>query len=168
LGLIAFLAACDDGTVITHVDKDTSIELSDLVAMQSHGGIATEVHGTPFEGTASDELVNALRPPASAAQATRWRMVDIGSVDHGPRMVLHFNPSGPPNSFADCRRTGPAETEPPRGVGFSVNMTFCRGTRAEAHGFLQSRKTANADFEDYRRVMKLLMRNIFSDAGHDR
>lgn len=168
MGLLALLAACDDGTVITHVGKDSSIDLSDLVVMQSDGGIPTEIHGTPFDGARPEDLANALRPPAGAAQGTRWRAVAIGSVAHGPRMILHFNPLGPPNSAADCRRTQPAETELPLSVGFSVTMTFCRDQRAEAHGFLRSSKTINGDFEEYTRVMKLLMRNIFSTAGNER
>ncbi|MBY8975592.1 hypothetical protein KHP62_07235 [Rhodobacteraceae bacterium NNCM2] len=168
LGFLALLAACDDGTVITHVGRNVSIDMSDLVAMQQHGGIPTEIHGTPFAGASAEELASALRPPARAAQVTRWQAVEIGSIDHGYRMILHFNPDGPPNSQMDCRLTKPAETRPPQDVGFTVNMTFCKGNTVEAHGYLQSRKTRSGDFEDYARVMKALMNNIFSNAGNDR
>ncbi|MEM7506374.1 MAG: hypothetical protein AAF415_06485 [Pseudomonadota bacterium] len=168
VGICLLLMACDDGTVISHVDKAASIELSDLVAMQVGGGIRTEIHGTPFERTTSDDLTRFLRPPSGASQATKWRDVPVGSVDHGYRMVLHFNPSGPPNAFEDCRRKRPAITLPPMDVGFTVNMTFCKGEEWEAHGFLKATKTEARDFQDYTRVMRALMNNIFTSAGNDR
>lgn len=168
MALMGLLAACDDGTVITHVDKLVSIEIRDLVAMQQGGGIRTEIHGTPFAGVSAEDLAAALRPPARASQATRWRSVPVGSVDHGYRMILHFNPDGPPNAFKDCRRTEPARTAAPQEVGFSVNMTFCKGDQWEAHGFLRARKTQGGDMQDYTRVMKTLMNNIFTAAGHER
>lgn len=168
VGLCLLLTACDDGTVITHVDKLVSIELSDLVAMQVGGGIRTEVHGSPFEGASADDLTRFLRPPGGTSQATKWISVPVGSVDHGYRMVLHFNPAGPPNAFEDCRRTRPAITLPAQDVGFTVNMTFCKGKEWEAHGFLQATKTESRDYQDYTRVMRALMNNIFSSAGNER
>ncbi|MEM7176347.1 MAG: hypothetical protein AAF503_01470 [Pseudomonadota bacterium] len=168
LSFLALLAACDDGTVITHVGKYTAISMSDLVVMQQNGGIPTEVHGTPFTGATAEKLAAAIRPPARASQATRFRAVDIGSLDHGYRVVLHFNPVGPPNSQHDCRMKEKARTNPPAPVGFSVNITFCKNDKPEAFGFLQSRKTRDGDFKDYTRVMKVLLSNIFGPAGRDR
>lgn len=168
MGLCALLLGCDDGTIITHVDKLVAIGMSDLIAMQRGGGIRTEIHGTPFEGASPQELATALRPPARASQAIKWRAVPVGSVQHGYRMILHFNPRGAPNAFRDCKLTEPQQTAPPQETGFTVNMTFCKGDTWEAHGFLQSRKTEAGDFEDYTRVMKALMNNIFTEAGNDR
>ncbi|MEL6477696.1 MAG: hypothetical protein AAFR17_10250 [Pseudomonadota bacterium] len=165
---LALLAACDDGTVISHVDKDHNIEAGDLVAMQQGGGIPTEVHGTPFQRASAEDLTRFLRPPAGGAQGIRWRAVKVGARPHGYRMVLHFNPSGPPNAADDCKRFRPAITERPQEVGFTVNLSICNGERAEAHGFLQARKTQAGDYQDYTRVMRVLMNSILSKAGNER
>ncbi|MEM9735758.1 MAG: hypothetical protein AAF908_04030 [Pseudomonadota bacterium] len=161
LALLALLSACDDGTIITHTDRLVAISMRDLVVMTSGGGIPTEIHGTPFAGATPADLAGALRPPARASQATRWRAVEPGGRDHGTRMVLHFNPASPPNSARDCRLTAPAETGPPQETGFRVTLTFCKGEIWQATGYLQARKTEAGDWEEYTRVMRVLLAAIF-------
>jgi hypothetical protein len=158
------LAACDDGTVITHVFRLPSISERDLVAMQRGGGIPTEIHGTPFLGAPADALAAALEGPAGAAQV-RFRTIPVGSDEpgHGPRLVLHFNPLAPPNGPRDCRRTGPAETGPPEPEGFRVAATFCQGTEMQAHGYLEARRVPEGNYEEYTRVMRALFLNIFRE-----
>ncbi|MEM0924093.1 MAG: hypothetical protein AAGF44_04605 [Pseudomonadota bacterium] len=168
IGALALLAACDDGTVISHVDKDETIEINDLVTFQRDGAIPTEVHGAPFSRASAKDVARFLRPPSGAAQGIRWRAIEVGSDPHGYRMVLHFNPSAPPNAAADCKRFRPAVTMRPQEVGFSVNLSICDGERARAHGYLQARKTEDGDYQDFTRVMRALMNNIFTEARHDR
>lgn len=165
---LLLLAACDEPTVITHVGRDSSIDGSDLVAMQSGGGIPTEIFGTPFEGAEPEQLTEALRPPAGGAQGVRWRAVETGHDRHGTRMVLHFNPLGPPNPSADCKQTSPVPTGPPRAEGFEVTMSFCKGGSAEARGHMRALKVAPGDFEAYQNAMRQLLNAIFIEAGSER
>lgn len=163
---VLLVAACDDGTIISHVDRDPHVTVGDLWAMQEAGAVPTEVHGTPFANVTDADLAEALRPPNGSAQEVRFRAMPVGhwtGSGHGQRVVLHFNPTGAPNAQSDCQRVERARTDPPLAMGFSVNMSLCNGDRAIAHGFLQARKSAALDWEEYTRVMKALMSNIFRE-----
>ena len=168
VGACLVLFACDDGTLITHVDNVKELDTGDLYLMQTDGGIPTEIHGQALDGLSNKEMLRRLRPPGGGAQAIRWREVAVGGSVHGRRMVLHFNPSGPPNAAKDCRRPVEALTLQPQPVGFSVNLTICEGWQALAHGYLQSRNTSSAEPQDITRVMRALMLNIFTATGNDR
>ena len=164
LVLMLALGSCDEATVITHVDKLSHMQLDDLWAMQSEGGIPVEIHGNPFSGVDKAALAAALRAPA-AADKVRFRHVPIGehTGNHGWRLVLHFNGLGPPNSQADCRLGAEAQTGPRPDEGFTVNLTFCKGTDWQAHGFLRSLKPRDGDLENFRDVMQQLMVVIFAE-----
>ena len=158
------LAGCDEATVITHVDKLSHMSLSDLVTMQDGGGIPVEVHGLPFSGVPAGGLVAAMRPPAAASQGIRFRPIEPGhGTGHGWRLVLHFNPTGAPNGFADCKHSAEQRTNPPKPEGFEVNATFCNGDDWQAHGFMKSLKTRDGDVEAYRDAMQQLMVAIFRE-----
>ena len=163
VSLLALLLACDDATVITHVFKLPNIRERDLFAMQTHGGIATEVHGLPFPGATPEAVAEAMQGPQGAA-AVRFRAQEIvGPEFHGSRMVLHFNPLGAPNGPADCALTGPARTGEPTEKGFTVNMTFCRGQEVEAQGYLQAPEVAAGDHDAFARVMRQLLNVVFRE-----
>lgn len=158
------LAGCDEATVITHVDKLSHMSLSDLVTMQDGGGIPVEFHGLPFRTASPETLASAMRAPAAASQGIRFRPIVPGhGGGHGWRLVLHFNPTGAPNGFADCKHTSEQTTNPPKAEGFDVNATFCEGSDWQAHGFMKSLKTADGDLEGYRDVMQQLMAAIFRE-----
>lgn len=163
--LAGLLVACDDGTVISHVDKLSHVRAVDLVTMQEVDGLLVEVHGLPWKGATDAELAEALRPPAGSAQEVRFRAVPTGQWvnGRGHRMVLHFNPIGAPNSAHDCKATAELSTRPPAEEGFTVNLTFCTKDQWIAHGYLQATKVKAGDWQEYTRVMQALLTNIFRE-----
>jgi len=160
------LAACDDGTVISHVDKLPHVKEGDLVTMQEPGGLKVEIHGIPWKGATDAELAEALRPPAGSAQEVRFQAVPTGQwvEGRGHRLVLHFNPTGAPNSPHDCQATAEMRTQAPAETGFTVNATFCTQDNWVAHGYLQATTTQAGDWQEYTRVMQALLTNIFAEA----
>lgn len=165
LCLAAALAACDDGTVITHVDKLPHMKETDLVTIQEAGAILVEIHGAPWKGATDDELAQALKPPAGGAQEVRFRAVPPGQwvQGRGHRLVLHFNPIGAPNSVHDCRATEEIRTGAPAETGFTFNASFCTQDNWVAHGYLQATKTQAGDWAEYTRVMQNLFLAIFRE-----
>lgn len=160
-GLSALMLAggCDDGTVITRVDRRPGFSLSQVVAMAA-GGVPTEVHGAPFPGAAPDDVAARLAMPASFAAGTTFRAATPGAADTRRRLVLVFNPSAPPNGLRDCRRVEPAPTREPGATGFAVTATFCEGERMLATGHLEARRTQADDWAGFTRVMRLLLRDV--------
>lgn len=165
LSLVMALVACDDGTVITHVDKRPHMQETDLVTMQQAGGILVEIHGSPWLDATDEDLARALKPPAGGAQEVRFRAVPPGQwvQGHGHRLVLHFNPTGAPNNVHDCRAAGEMRTRAPADVGFTVNATFCTEDDWVAHGYLQATKVRAGDWDEYSRVMRNLFLAIFRE-----
>lgn len=161
--LLALLAGCDEPTVITHVFRLPNIHESDLVAMQGPQGIPVEMHGAPWEGAEPAALAAAMKGPAGAAQIRFTARAVTGPGAHGSRMVLHFNPSGPPNGARDCSLAAPAATGTPPETGFTVNMTICKGPEVEAQGFLRALETRAGDFEGYSTVMRQLLNAVFRE-----
>lgn len=150
------LAACDQPlTIITHVDRIPSFHASQLPVM---GGAAfpVEVHGAPLEGITAAEAVGLLKVPQGMAQETRFAIVPPGAGTQF-RLVLHFNPSGPPNGYHDCRHTAPATTRPPAAVGFTVNATFCEGEKWLAHGYMRVPEIAPEEREDFTGALRQLL-----------
>jgi hypothetical protein len=166
LALTLLLGACDDGTVISHVDRLSHMKAGDLATMQENGALRVEIHGIPWKGATDTELASALRPPAGEAQDIRFQAVPAGQWvnGRGHRLVLHFNPTGAPNSQRDCETTAEIRTGAPSGTGFTVNATVCTKDGWLAHGYLQAPKTAAGDWEEYTRVMQLLLTSIFAEA----
>lgn len=163
LGLAAALAACDDPTEISHLDKLPHMEAGDLVTMQETDGLLVEIHGTPWKGATDAALADALRPPAGGAQEISFRAVPTGQWvnGRGHRLVLHFNPTAAPNSRRDCLATAEMRTKAPAQTGFTVNATFCTGGDWLAHGYLQATKFEAGDWEEFTEVMRTLMMKIF-------
>lgn len=166
LALALFIAACDDGTIITHVDKLSHVGAGDLVVMQEADGLRVEVHGIPWKGATDAELASRLKAPSGQAQEVRFQAVPPGQWvnGRGHRLVLHFNPNGPPNSQHDCRATAEIRTGAPQEVGFTVNATFCTQDKWIAHGYLQATKTEAGDWAEYTRVMEALFLNILAES----
>jgi hypothetical protein len=159
------LSACDEPTIITHVDKLDHMSVSDLWALQDGQGIPVEIHGAPFSHVTDDALAEALRPPGGSAQEVRFYAVPAGvwQGGHAWRLVLHFNPQGAPNAFHDCKLTAEVPTNPPTSLGFTVNATFCKADAWQAHGYLQALKTEDGDLEGFRNVMQALMAEVFRE-----
>jgi hypothetical protein len=161
-------AACDDGTVISHVDKLPHMQIGDLVTMQEEGGLLIEIHGTPWPNVTDAELADHLRPPAGAAQEVKFRSVPPGqwvnNGGRGHRLVLHFNPTGAPNSAHDCMATAEIRTRAPSADGgFTVNASFCTKDQWVAHGYLEAPKVPPGDWAEYTRVMQNLFLAIFRE-----
>ncbi len=157
------LAGCDDGTVITRVDRYPAFDSSQIIHMDA-GGIPAEIHGLPFPGVDPDEVAARLRLPAGFAQGFRFRAVAPGSGAEG-RLVLVFNGTEAPNGVRDCKRGAEAPTEPPRDVGFALMATFCRGAAMLAGGHLEARTTRADDPQEFSRVMQTLLFNIIGPTG---
>jgi hypothetical protein len=165
LAAVLLLAGCDEPTVITHVDKRSHMRLNDLWTMQDARGLPVEVHGTPFANVGARAIAEAIRPPGGSAQEVRFHAVPPGSWvgGHPWRLVLHFNPQGPPNARADCRLLSEARTDAPSPGRFSVNASFCNGAEAEAHGFLQAMQIEAGDLAAFSDVMRQLMLAILHE-----
>lgn len=167
LPLMFVLSGCDDPTIITHVDRLSHMSMDSLLVIQHDGAIAVEIHGDPFPGASQHQIAGALRPPAGGPQGIRFRAVGPG--DWAPhrnwRIVLHFNPEGPPHSQHDCKRREEAETAPRPDKGYSVNFTICKGEAWQAHGFLQAPEAAQDDLGAFSDHMGQLMLAIFPKNG---
>ena len=159
------LAACDEPTVITHVDRRPGFKLGDLWAIQDARGIPVEIHGRAFSHVSDRELAEALRPPASSAQEVAFYATPPGSWQgrEGWRLVLHFNPQGAPNAYKDCQRVEEARTNASPSGSFTVNASFCRGERWEAHGYMQVLEIDDGDLEAFSETMRTLMMAIFRE-----
>lgn len=164
IGLAALLAACDEATVISHVDRLSHMTRSDLFRMQDGRGIPVEFHGLPFPGVAPEALSAALRGPTGTEAVRFYPAAPGGDAPRaGWRLVLHFNPAGPPNAVEDCRRRAPAETRPPQEKGFTVNASFCEGDAWQAHGYLQALEARGDDLGGFTDAMRQLFLAIFPE-----
>lgn len=165
LALALGVAACDEATtLITHVDRLSHVEPGDLVTMQDSAGLRVEIHGIPWKGATDAELAAALHPPPGEAQDVRFQSVPPGQwvTGRGHRLVLHFNPSGPPNPVRDCQATAEMRTDAPQEVGFRVTASFCTRDRWIAHGYMEVPKIEAGDWETYTEVMQQLMMVILT------
>lgn len=151
---LAALAGCDDGTVITRVDNQIGAVDSYLIPMAA-GGLPTEVHGAPFDGVTPEQIVARLRLPGGYPTDIRFRAVAPGPGAVG-RLVLAFNPDGPPNGQALCGLTAPRPGLPPREVGFAVTATLCNGARVLTTAHMEARKTRADDPEGFVKAMQRL------------
>lgn len=158
LALALALAACDDGTVITRIDRTPAFDNSQIVHMDADG-IPAEVHGAPFPGVGAADVAARLRLPAGVAQGFRFRAVAPGSGAEG-RVVLVFNGVDVPNGIRDCQRDTAAPVRAPQAVGFDVMVSFCRGRAMLATGHLRARTTRADDPEEFARVLRALLFNI--------
>lgn len=161
--ILALLAAgCDDGTVITLVDREQARLAKSFLVTAGPEGFPVETHGTPFAGVTTVEVAARLRAPPSFPAGIRFRPVAPGA--EARRLVLVFNREGAPNRHADCRLTAPARTVPPREVGFSVSATLCSGAGVVVTGHMEARKTRADDPDEFSRVMTLLLMTIMDGA----
>lgn len=163
--LTAFLIACDEPTVISNVDRLPGLSGTDLWSMQDSAGIPVEIHGTPFPGISAADVAAALRAPASLAEGIKFHATEIGSWQsgHAARLVLHFNPAGPPNAVIDCRRTEPSVTGPVVDGAFTVNAAFCREDAWQAHGFMTVLRIEPGDMAAFTDAMRALFLAILRE-----
>jgi len=167
---LLFLGSCDeDPTVITHVDRLPDLVLKDIWKIQDDRGIPVEVHGSPFHRTTDARIVGALKVPADAPQDVRFYVIPGGGAETGHpwRLVLHFNPQGPPNAVRDCSLTEEARTNPLPDKGFSMNLVFCQGKLWKAHGFMTVMDITDGDYEAFTRHFQTLFSVIFRNEKGD-
>lgn len=159
------LTACDDPTIISHVDRRPHMAMSDLWAMQDGRGIPVEIHGSPFRNVTDADLAGALRPPARAGQSTQFYARPVGSWQggHAWRLVLHFNPRGGPNAYQDCRRSVEADTDEAPAESYSVNLSFCKDNDWQAHGYMRVLDAKAGELEPFSTHMQALMLAIFAE-----
>jgi hypothetical protein len=161
--LLALLAAgCDDGTVITLVDREQARLAKSFLVTAGPDGFPVETHGAPFAGVSAAEVAARLRAPPSFPAGIRFRPVAPGT--EARRLVLVFNRQGQPDRHADCRLSAPAPTVAPREVGFSVSATLCSGAGVVVTGHMEARKTRADDPAAFSRVMTLLLMTIMDGA----
>lgn len=159
LAALAALAGCDDGAVITRVTNFVGGG-RDYVVPLAAGGLPAEIHGAPFAGVSAEEVAARLRLPPSFPAGIRFRAVapDAGAVG---RMVLAFNPEGPPNGTALCKIAAPLRHAPPREIGFAVTATLCNGERVLTTAHLEASKTRADDPEAFAHAMTRLFAAMF-------
>ena len=171
MSMAAVLSGCDEPTVISNVDKLPHMTLEDLWTIQDGRGIPVEIHGKPFRVSTHRELAESIRPPGGVSKGIKFYSTPVGSwkEGHAWRMVLHFNPSGPPNAFEDCKRDREAVTAERPESGYSVNVSFCKEGDWQAHGFLKVLESEDRDFEVYANAMATTLSAIFrEDPGDQR
>lgn len=166
---IAFLgvlvaAGCDEPATISHVDRMPNMVLDELWKIQDPRGIPVEIHGSPFHRISDADLVAALKVPAGAPQDITFYVIPAGSAETGYpwRLILHFNPQGPPNAARDCALTSEARTNARPDQAFAMNAVFCKGKLWQAHGHLEVHDIADGDRETFTRHFQSLISAIFA------
>ncbi len=161
-GLIAAfgLAACDDGTVITHVASTPKPDKTRIIT-NAAGGFPVEVHGAPFPGIEPFQVAEVLKLPQGFGHRVEFRAIEPGPIDyHKPtRLVLVFG-GGAPDPAYHCQLTEPLKTTPPSDVGFDVHAVFCARDEWFASGFMKAHKVTGEDATSYRKAMRQLLRVI--------
>ena len=154
----ALLGGCDQAPfVISRVDV---IHQGLSSTIRSAGQAFVESHGRPFAGVAPEEIAARLSLPASYPTGFRFVAREPGPARDGLRLVLHFDPEGPPNGIADCDRVAEARTLAPALTGFRVTATWCQGSRPLVTGFLEAPRTEADDPAGFAHVMAQLIRAI--------
>ena len=156
--LASLLAACDDGTKITRVDRRGGFVRSWLV-FAAEGGLPVEMHGRPFPGVTDREVAARLRFPPGTLRGFRFRAM-APEETAARRLVLVFNRADAPNALRDCARLGPVPTSEPAEVGFTAQATFCTESHMMATGFLEARKTPADDPKAFTLAMQRLFREM--------
>ena len=128
LALILALTGCDD-TDLNRVERRSFMTAEEVTEMLGQDALLVEVHGLPWPGANTAEVVGTLRMPEGPARTMRFQEVPAGQghIGGGFRLVLRFNPAGGmPHHETDCRATSPLPVDPPGTEGFTVNATFCK------------------------------------------
>lgn len=162
--LLGTVAGCDDATV-SGTERRSFLKAGDLMELQQTSGVLVEIHGAPWPGATPEQIASTLRMPDGAGKAVRFRDISPGQwvIGDGERLVLHFNPTGAPDSNADCRAKEEFKTEPPAKKGFTVNATFCKKGEWLIHGFLKARAVTQDDWFGYTMVMRKLLGTLFPE-----
>lgn len=146
LALVLGLAACDDpdGTVVTHTFRESGYAPSVFTA---GGGVAVEVHGTPFAGWAEDEIVAAIALPQSLPAGLRARPVTPGSSGIGSpaRIVLVFGAAEGLGPRETCATRDPLPGAAPQAVGYTVWAVVCSEARVLATGRMRATRVQAGD-----------------------
>ena len=164
LTLIGIVAACDDVSV-SGTQRRTFLFAADLLAMQEASGVLVEIHGAPWPDATPEQIASTLRMPDGPAHAVRFRDIAPGQwvIGDSDRLVLHFNPTGEPDSIADCRAKEPMQTKPPQKSGFTVNASFCKQGEWLSHAFLKARSVEQDDWFGYTFAMQKLLGALFPE-----
>ena len=122
------LAGCGDPR-ITQVQRRLMVMEQDLPKMSGRHHMLVEIHGSPWPGADRSEVAGTIRMPDGPSKNLRFVLVKPGESRLGgeDRLVLHFNPTGGPDSVKDCHARSELPSDPPSTSGFTVNVTVCRG-----------------------------------------
>lgn len=158
------LAGCDEPATISSLDRYPDMVLEELWKIQGPRGLPVEIHGTPFHRITDADLTAALKLPEAAPQDITFYPIPAGSAETGYpwRLILHFNPQGPPNATRDCAFTQEARTNALPAQGFSMNLVFCKEKLWRAHGFLKVHEIEDGDRAAFSKHFKDLLTAIFA------
>ncbi|QDL92763.1 hypothetical protein FDP22_13785 [Paroceanicella profunda] len=168
LALTLLLAGCDDpdGTVVTHVIRDVGYDPS----IFSAGGVALEIHNTPFEGMSEGDIAGLIALPSGMARDIRMPLVAPGQAGaHQPfRLVLVYNGSaGPATLRGACTADGPLPARPAAATGYTVHAVVCREEKPLLSAYMKATKVAAGDREAITRSMRALFRAMGLGKGED-
>lgn len=165
LGLCIALVGCDDGTVISHVERDVALDRSRILAMAAgDNNIPVEIHGVLWPDLAPEEVAAALRLPNRYPTSIRFKLVAPGSLDQDEdKLVLFFNAASPPRVRRGCTLAAGAPSEPPQNGPFRVTAVFCNGPDAMGSGALVASKQVSGDWPEFVRAMRVLFTQILDD-----
>ncbi len=163
IALLFGLSACDEPAVISKVDRRPDLVLKDLWRLQDDRGIPVEIHGTPFRRITDADLTAALKVPPEAPQEITFYLTPTGGAEQPWRIVLHFNPQGPPNASRDCGFTRETRTNALPEKGFSMHFVICKGREWKAHAFLEVTEIEEGDLAAFQRHVQSMTSAIFHE-----
>ncbi|WP_118132469.1 hypothetical protein [Oceanicella sp. SM1341] len=168
LACALLLAGCDDpdGTVVTHITREAGYDPSIFRA----GGVALEIHNTPFAGMSEGEVAGLIALPESMASGIRMPLVGPGQA--GPhqafRLVLVFNGSAGASALRGaCTAEGPLDARPAEETGYAVHAVVCREEKPLLSGYMVAKKVAAGDGEAITRSLRTLFRAMGLSKGED-
>ena len=164
IAMLLPLAACDEEpATITLADRRSDLVADDLWKLQDARGIPVEIHGAPFRRVSDADLAGAMKVPAQIQQDISFYATPTGGAGHAWRIVLHFNPQGPPNASRDCsfNQETPTNALPDR--GFAMHFVICQRDDWKAHAFLEVRDIEDGDLAAFQRHIQNVISEIFRE-----
>ena len=164
-GLLLTAAGCDDGTVISRVDRTTTLDRSRILSMAKvENTVPLELHGVPWAGASAEEVAANVRLPNSFPPEIRFRAIAPGVLDSDQdRVVMVFNPSRTPNVSRLCAQSAPQPTAPPKDGPFQAFVALCDGPEWMGMGVLDAERQAAGDWPEFTRATRVLFSRIFAD-----
>lgn len=165
LGVCVALSGCDDGTVISQVERSVALDHSRILAMAGGDSqIPVEIHGALWPNAAAEEVAAQLRLPNRFPPSIRFNLVAPGALDpDDDKVALFFNAASPPRARRACQMTAEAPSDPPENGPFRVTAVFCNGSESMGLGVLVASKQVSGDWPEFTRATRLLFSRILDD-----